>query len=81
MKMIGLIGGMRWESSAVYYRRLNDQIRGRPGGLHSDDIIMRSIDFAEIVALQPRRQLEADERHSLRYRRRSGDCGRGLHPP
>jgi aspartate racemase len=52
MKMIGLIGGMSWESSAVYYRRLNEQIRGRLGGLHSADIILRSIDFAEIVALQ-----------------------------
>jgi aspartate racemase len=52
MKMIGLIGGMSWESSAVYYRRLNEQIRASLGGLHSADIIMRSIDFAEIVALQ-----------------------------
>jgi aspartate racemase len=52
MKMIGLIGGMSWESSAVYYRRLNEQIRGRLGGLHSANVIMRSIDFAEIVALQ-----------------------------
>src|SRR5882757_1904751 len=52
MKMIGLIGGMSWESSSVYYRRLNEQIRRRLGGLHSADVIMRSIDFAEIVALQ-----------------------------
>jgi aspartate racemase len=52
MKMIGLIGGMSWESSAVYYRRLNEQVRSRLGGLHSANVIMRSIDFAEIVALQ-----------------------------
>lgn len=52
MKMIGLIGGMSWESSSVYYRRLNEQVRNRLGGLHSADIIMRSVDFAEIVALQ-----------------------------
>jgi aspartate racemase len=52
MKMIGLIGGMSWESSAVYYRRLNEQVRERLGGLHSANIILRSIDFAEIVALQ-----------------------------
>src|SRR5882757_1918867 len=52
MKMIGLIGGMSWESSSVYYRRLNEQIRSRLGGLHSADVIMRSIDFAQIVALQ-----------------------------
>jgi aspartate racemase len=52
MKMIGLIGGMSWESSAVYYRRLNEQVRERLGGLHSANVIMRSIDFSEIVALQ-----------------------------
>jgi aspartate racemase len=52
MRMIGLIGGMSWESSAVYYRRLNEQIRSRLGGLHSANLVMRSIDFSEIVALQ-----------------------------
>jgi aspartate racemase len=52
MRMIGLIGGMSWESSAVYYRRLNEQVRSRLGGLHSANLIMRSIDFSEIVALQ-----------------------------
>jgi aspartate racemase len=52
MKTIGLIGGMSWESSAVYYRRLNEQIRSRLGGLHSAELFMRSIDFAQIVALQ-----------------------------
>jgi aspartate racemase len=52
VRMIGLIGGMSWESSAVYYRRLNEQVRGRLGGLHSANLIMRSIDFSEIVALQ-----------------------------
>ena len=52
MRMIGLIGGMSWESTAVYYRRINDQVRARLGGLHSADIVMRSVDFAGIVALQ-----------------------------
>jgi aspartate racemase len=52
MRIIGLIGGMSWESTAVYYRRLNDQVRARLGGLHSADIILRSVDFADIVALQ-----------------------------
>jgi aspartate racemase len=52
MKMIGLIGGMSWESSAVYYRRLNEQIRASLGGLHSAELILRSVDFAEIVILQ-----------------------------
>ena len=52
MRMIGLIGGMSWESTAVYYRRINDQVRLRLGGLHSADIVMRSVDFEAIVRLQ-----------------------------
>jgi aspartate racemase len=52
MRMIGLIGGMSWESTAVYYRRINEQIRARLGGLHSADIVMRSVDFDVIVRLQ-----------------------------
>jgi len=52
MQMIGLIGGMSWESTAVYYRLLNEQIRSRLGGLHSADILLRSVDFDAIVNLQ-----------------------------
>jgi len=54
MQTIGLIGGMSWESTAVYYRRLNEQVRDRLGGLHSADILMRSVDFDAIVGLQKR---------------------------
>jgi len=52
MQTIGLIGGMSWESTAVYYRRLNEQVRSRLGGLHSAEILMRSVDFDDIVTLQ-----------------------------
>ena len=52
MRTIGLIGGMSWESTAVYYRRLNEQVRERLGGLHSADILMRSVNFDAIVSLQ-----------------------------
>jgi aspartate racemase len=52
MQTIGLIGGMSWESTAVYYRRLNEQVRGRLGGLHSAEILMRSVNFDAIVNLQ-----------------------------
>jgi aspartate racemase len=52
MKTIGLIGGMSWESTAVYYRLLNEAVRDRLGGLHSADILMRSVDFGAIVAMQ-----------------------------
>jgi aspartate racemase len=52
MRTIGLIGGMSWESTAVYYRRINEQVRARLGGLHSAEIVMRSVDFDRIVGLQ-----------------------------
>ncbi|RYE84201.1 MAG: aspartate/glutamate racemase family protein [Hyphomicrobiales bacterium] len=49
---IGLIGGMSWESTAVYYRMLNEAARAASGGLASADILLHSLDFAEVVALQ-----------------------------
>ena len=52
MKTIGLIGGMSWESSALYYRLINENVRQRLGGLHSAQILMHSVDFAPIEALQ-----------------------------
>jgi aspartate racemase len=52
MRTIGLIGGMSWESTAVYYRRINEQVRNRLGGLNSADVLMRSVNFDRIVNLQ-----------------------------
>lgn len=52
MKTIGLIGGMSWESSAEYYRLINQQVKAKLGGLHSAKILMFSLDFAEIEKLQ-----------------------------
>jgi aspartate racemase len=52
MKIIGLLGGMSWESTAAYYRFLNEEIRDRCGGLHSADCLVRSVDFADIEPLQ-----------------------------
>jgi aspartate racemase len=54
MKTIGLIGGMSWESTAVYYRRLNQEAARRLGGFASAEILLRSVDFARIVPLQQR---------------------------
>lgn len=51
VKIIGLIGGMSWESTKVYYEHLNIMARERLGGAHSARIIMSSVDFAEIEAL------------------------------
>jgi aspartate racemase len=52
MKTIGLIGGMSFESSAVYYRQVNEAMRSRLGGLTSAEVLMHSVNFEEIVALQ-----------------------------
>lgn len=54
METIGLIGGMSWESSLVYYRLINEEVKARLGGLHSAKCIMHSVDFAEIEPLQHR---------------------------
>jgi aspartate racemase len=51
-RMIGLIGGMSWESSAVYYRIINQATQSRLGGLSSARCLMWSFDFAEIETLQ-----------------------------
>ncbi|MGE6781648.1 aspartate/glutamate racemase family protein [Ensifer adhaerens] len=52
MKVIGLIGGMSWESSAEYYRIINETVRNRLGGVHSAKSLMWSMDFGEIERLQ-----------------------------
>jgi aspartate racemase len=52
MKTIGLLGGMSWHSTELYYRLLNEGVQQRLGGLHSARILMSSVEFAEIAALQ-----------------------------
>lgn len=52
MRTIGMIGGMSWESTAVYYRLLNETVREKQGGLHSAKSLLFSFDFAEIEVLQ-----------------------------
>ena len=52
MKTIGLIGGMSWESTAHYYRILNEETSHRLGGFHSAPILLQSLDFAPIEELQ-----------------------------
>ena len=52
MKTIGLIGGMSWESSLLYYRLINQDIKQRLGALHSAQMLMYSVDFDPIEKLQ-----------------------------
>ena len=51
-RVIGMLGGMSWESSAQYYRLANELVRERLGGLHSARVLLASVDFAEIEQLQ-----------------------------
>jgi aspartate racemase len=52
MKTIGLIGGMSWESTAEYYRIINETVKEKLGGFHSAKIIMYSVDFSEVEEMQ-----------------------------
>ncbi|MFD1801898.1 aspartate/glutamate racemase family protein [Mixta tenebrionis] len=52
MKTIGLLGGMSWESTALYYKIINEGVQAQLGGLHSARLVMYSVDFYEIERLQ-----------------------------
>jgi len=59
LKTIGLIGGMAWESTEIYYRLINRAVQQRLGGMHSASIVMRSLDFAEPELLARTAQWDA----------------------
>lgn len=52
MKKIGLIGGMSWESTQIYYKIINEKVRSILGGFHSSKCVLESVDFSEIQKLQ-----------------------------
>jgi aspartate racemase len=52
MKKIGLIGGMSWESTLLYYELINKKVKAILGGLHSANCVIESVDFSEIAELQ-----------------------------
>jgi aspartate racemase len=59
MRTIGLIGGMSFESTVVYYKMINEAVRTRLGGLHSAELVMHSVDFQSVVDLQKAGQWDA----------------------
>ncbi len=71
MQTIGLIGGMSWESTAVYYRDLNLGVRSRLGGLSSPKVVLSTVDFAELTALE-------DEKHWPQIGELLADAARGV---
>src|SRR5262245_17959729 len=52
MRRLGLIGGMSWESTTEYYRLINRGVSTRLGGLHSAELLLHSVDFANVATLQ-----------------------------
>ncbi|SUC26785.1 putative racemase [Providencia rustigianii] len=63
MKTIGLIGGMSWESTLLYYQQINEGIKQHLGGLHSAKIALYSVDFAEIEHFQSHGQWDLAAEH------------------
>jgi aspartate racemase len=59
VKLIGLLGGMSWESTAEYYRLANEIVRDRVGGLSSARVLLHSVDFSEIERMQAEGDWEA----------------------
>jgi len=75
MKVIGLIGGMSCESTAHYYKRLNDRVRAHLGGLHSAEILMWSVDFAPVAQMQHENRWQEAGAHLARIARRLEQAG------
>ncbi|NUR28663.1 MAG: aspartate/glutamate racemase family protein [Catenulispora sp.] len=63
MRTLGLLGGMSWESTATYYQQLNRGVRDRLGGLHSARLLLASVDFADIEAMQAEGRWDDAGRH------------------
>ncbi|MGH8225022.1 MAG: aspartate/glutamate racemase family protein [Gammaproteobacteria bacterium] len=75
MKMLGLIGGMSWESTAHYYARLNELVAERLGGLHSARLVLWNVEFDEIAHLQHADDWDAAGKilaHAARHLERAG---------
>ncbi|WP_338291519.1 aspartate/glutamate racemase family protein [Planctobacterium marinum] len=56
MRVIGILGGMSWQSTQGYYQLINQGVADRLGGLHSAEILIRSVDFAPIAQMQKQEQ-------------------------
>ena len=65
MKKIGLIGGMSWESSHVYYKLINEMVKERLGGFHSARILLESVDFSVIEGLMQKDDWPALEKQMI----------------
>ena len=78
MKVIGLLGGMSWESTLEYYRIINETVKERLGGLHSAKCILYSFDFAEIESLQREGDWDKLAEMLIDAAKKLEACGAGL---
>lgn len=78
MRTVGLLGGMSWESTALYYRVVNELVRERLGGLASASLLVRSLDFREVRAMQLEDRWDDAAALLLREGRSLVDAGAGL---
>ncbi|WP_298317216.1 aspartate/glutamate racemase family protein [uncultured Aquimarina sp.] len=78
MKTIGLIGGMSWESSTVYYELINKKIKEELGGFHSAKSIMVSVDFAEIENLQKKDDWDGLTKYMIKSAKQLENAGADL---
>jgi aspartate racemase len=78
MRTIGMIGGMSWESSAIYYWMVNEVVKERLGGHHSADTLMYSVDFAPIKRLQHESRWEETAASLARAARKVEQGGAGF---
>jgi aspartate racemase len=78
MKTIGLLGGMSWESTELYYRLINEETKRVLGGLHSASIVMISVDFHDVERLQAQEDWDASARLLSEKARRVEAAGADL---
>lgn len=78
MKTIGLLGGMSWESTQLYYRIINEETKRRRGGLHSAPLAMVSVDFAEMMPFKQNSDWEGCGNYLAERARRIESAGADL---
>jgi len=78
MKTLGLLGGMSWESTALYYRAINERVAERLGGHHSAELLLASVDFEPIVEMQQAGDWDGAARLLGAHARRLADAGAEL---
>lgn len=78
MRMIGIIGGMSWASTVLYYERLNRLAEARSGGRAAAELLLRSVDFPRVAAMQAAGEWDALGDMMAAEARRLADAGAGI---